>query len=104
MWGGFDPWVGKISWRRKRQPFPGPCLENPHGQRSLVGPHTSALEVFHRGPECGLSTYVWRSGFVAPGHVESSPIKDPACVPGPFLSTRPPGSLLLLLLNKSEFT
>ena len=35
MW--FDPWVGKIPWRRKWQPtpvfLPGKC----HGQRSLVG-------------------------------------------------------------------
>ena len=34
---GFDPWAGKIPWR-KWQPTPGfSCLENPHGQRSLVG-------------------------------------------------------------------
>ena len=35
--GGFHPWVGKIPWRRKRQPtpvfLPGKC----HGQRSLAG-------------------------------------------------------------------
>ena len=34
---GFDPWVGKILWRRKWQPtavsLPGEC----HGQRSLAG-------------------------------------------------------------------
>ena len=34
---GFDPWVGKMPWRRKWQPsavfFPGES----HGQRSLVG-------------------------------------------------------------------
>ena len=26
---GFDPWVGKIPWRRKRQPLQYSCLENP---------------------------------------------------------------------------
>ena len=26
---GFDPWVWKIPWRRKWQPIPYPCLENP---------------------------------------------------------------------------
>ena len=31
----FDPWVGMIPWRRK--PLQYSCLENPHGQRSLVG-------------------------------------------------------------------
>ena len=25
----FNPWVGKIPWRRKWQPTPGLCLENP---------------------------------------------------------------------------
>ena len=37
---GFDPWVGKIPWRRAWQPPPAlqySCLENPHGQRSLMG-------------------------------------------------------------------
>ena len=34
---GFDPWVGKIRWRRKWQPTPV-CLPGEfHGQRSLVG-------------------------------------------------------------------
>ena len=31
----FDPWVGKISWRRKRQPTPIFLPEKSHGQRSL---------------------------------------------------------------------
>ena len=26
---GFDPWVGKIPWRRALQPTPVSCLENP---------------------------------------------------------------------------
>ena len=26
---GFDPWVGKIAWRRAWQPTPYSCLENP---------------------------------------------------------------------------
>ena len=34
---GFDPWVGKTPWRRAWHPTPYSCLENPHGQRSLVG-------------------------------------------------------------------
>ena len=27
--GGFDPWVGKIPWRRSWHPLQYPCLENP---------------------------------------------------------------------------
>ena len=34
---GFNPWVGKISWRRKWPPIPVFLPEKSHGQRSLVG-------------------------------------------------------------------
>ena len=32
----FDPWAGKIPWRRHGKPLQYSCLENPHGQRSLT--------------------------------------------------------------------
>ena len=34
---GFDPWVGKISWRRAWQPTLVSLPGDSHGQRSLVG-------------------------------------------------------------------
>ena len=34
---GFDPWVGKIPWKRKWQPNPVCLPGKSHGQRSLVG-------------------------------------------------------------------
>ena len=34
---GFDPWVGKIPWRRQWQPTPVLLPGKSHGQRSLVG-------------------------------------------------------------------
>ena len=34
---GFDPWVGKIPWRRKWQPTPVFLPGEFHGQRSLAG-------------------------------------------------------------------
>ena len=34
---GFDPWIGKIPWRRKWQPTPVFLPGEFHGQRSLVG-------------------------------------------------------------------
>ena len=34
---GFDPWVGKIPWRRKWQPTPVFLPGESHGQRSLGG-------------------------------------------------------------------
>ena len=33
----FDPWVGKIPWRRSRQPTPVFLSGEAHGQRSLAG-------------------------------------------------------------------
>ena len=33
----FDPWIGKIPWRRKWQPTPVFLPGESHGQRSLVG-------------------------------------------------------------------
>ena len=35
---GFDRWIGKIPWRRKRQPTPAFLPGISHGQRSMVGP------------------------------------------------------------------
>ena len=34
---GFDPWVGKIPWRRKWQPTPVFLPGELHGQKSLAG-------------------------------------------------------------------
>ena len=34
---GFDPWVGKIPWRRAWKPSPVFFPEESHGQRSQVG-------------------------------------------------------------------
>ena len=34
---GFNPWVGKIPWRRAWQPTPVFLLGESHGQRSLAG-------------------------------------------------------------------
>ena len=34
---GFDPWVGKILWRREWQPFPVFLPGESYGQRNLAG-------------------------------------------------------------------
>ena len=33
---GFDPWLGKIPWRRAQQPTPAFLPGEPHGQKSLA--------------------------------------------------------------------
>ena len=33
----FNPWVGKIPWKRACNPLQYSCLENLYGQRSLEG-------------------------------------------------------------------
>ena len=40
----FDPWVRKISWRRKWQPTPVFLPEKSRGQRSLVGYSPGGLQ------------------------------------------------------------
>ena len=44
---GFDLWVGKIPWRRARQPTPGFLPGESHGQRSLEGHSSLGCRVRH---------------------------------------------------------
>ena len=58
-WCSFDPWVGKIPWRRKWQPTPVFLPGKSHGQRSLGGyspPGRKESDVSE-----WLSTCVWAS-------------------------------------------
>ena len=45
---GFDPWVGKIPWRRAWQPTPVVLPGKSHGQRSLAGysPGVTELDIW----------------------------------------------------------
>ena len=43
----FDPWVGKIPWRRAQQPTPVFSPGESHGQRSLVGCSPQGRRVGH---------------------------------------------------------
>ena len=47
---GFDPWVGKIPWRRNWHPTPVFLAEEFHGQRSLAGSMGSqrATNIIHQ--------------------------------------------------------
>ena len=52
---GFNPWVGKIPWRRKWQPTPIFLPGKSHGQRSLVGYSPGVAKSQTR-----LTTHAWR--------------------------------------------
>jgi len=41
---GFDPWVRKTPWRRKRQPTPVFLPGKSHGERSLTGYKSMGLQ------------------------------------------------------------
>ena len=60
----FDPWVGKIPWRRKWQPTPVFFPGESHGQRSLVGYSPQG----HNASECDwsdLSCMQWKNAHKA---------------------------------------
>ena len=74
----FDPWVGKIPWRRSWQPTPVFLPGEPFGQRSLVGyspqghrvrhnrnylARTNSLN-FHNNQEC---SYKYDASFIDQG-------------------------------------
>ena len=70
---GFDPWVGKILWRRKWQPTPVFLPGKFHGQRSLVGYRTECHResdmTEHRHPWLGRGRNV---NFLAWSHLEEA--------------------------------
>ena len=51
---GFDPWVGKISWRREWQPAWVLLLGESRGQRSLVGYSPQGCWVRHNWSDLAL--------------------------------------------------
>ena len=90
---GLEPWVGKIPWRRRRQPAPVFLPGESHGQRSLAGSpwsrkrvrhnwvtermrvhthththtHTNNNRVFSLGSAQGLQGKVWHWCWIIPG-------------------------------------
>ena len=56
---GFDPWIGKIPWRRKWQPTPVSLPGKFHGQRSLVGYHSWGCKELDMTEWRTLSHFHW---------------------------------------------
>ena len=55
---GFDPWVGKIPWRRKWQPTPVFLPGESHGQRSLGGYNPQGLKELDTTEQAACMCYI----------------------------------------------
>ena len=86
---GFNPWVGKIPWRRKWEPTPVFLPGEFHGQRSLVGyspwgckesDTTERLntQAWEQGTE-RLNTQAWEQGTVSTSDFSLSPLHCNYC-------------------------
>ena len=66
---GFNPWVRKIPWRRKRQPTPVFLLEKSHGWRSLAAyspwnhEELDTTEQLRTHTHTQISVHTYRTGF-----------------------------------------
>ena len=65
----FDPWVGKIPWRRKWQPTPVLLPGESHVGRSLVGYSSWGRKELDRteraGPSQGARLDKWNTGWIS---------------------------------------
>ena len=66
---GFDPWVGKMPWRRKWQPTPVFLPGKSHGQRSTVG----------YSPQCCKKLQLNSSITIRLQNILASLLPDPLC-------------------------
>ena len=77
---GFNPWVGKILWRRKWQPTPVFLTEKSHGQMSLVGyspwGHKEldmTEHIYYTGTCCSLAIKWRRDSLTSRRHKDVTP-------------------------------
>ena len=82
----FDPWFGKIPWRRGWQPTPVFLLGKPHGQRSLAGSYIH--RIFQARIQEWVAIFSSRRSS-QPGIKPTSPA-SPALAGG-FFTTEPSG-------------
>ena len=84
----FDPWIGKITWRRVRQPTPVFLPGESHGQRSLASYSPQDRRVRHKWsdwapPLLPYFPYIMRS--ILPPTAWDCPDQSTWTFPGPFL-------------------
>ena len=69
---GFNPWVGKIPWRRKWQPTPVLLPGESHGQRSLAGYSPQGLKELDTTEVTDLSLHFSQNQVIA--YSEQQPV------------------------------
>ena len=74
---GFDPWVGKIPWRKKWQPTPVFLPEKSQGQRNLAGYRPWGHKESDRTEQLILSHKITK--YFLPKNQEQTEILDYAC-------------------------
>ena len=91
-WTRFNPWVGKIPWRRKWQPTPVFLPREFHGQQSLadhteldtteglIHTHTPLLSLFSCQEHCEFSTSAWCIKLMAFCHICKSFSNPDFCI------------------------
>ena len=83
---GFDPWVGKIPWRRKGHPIPVFFPGKSHGQRNLVGycpqgrNDSDTREATWQACTHGSATCLNPGEVASIGEVLCVPSRHPSCV------------------------
>ena len=60
---GFEPWVGKIPWRRKWESTPIFLPAKSQGQRSLAGYGPGGCRVGHDGARMSITYYLYMGAF-----------------------------------------
>ena len=88
----FDPWVGKIPWRKKQLPAPFPCLENPKDRgdwRAIVHGVTKSW-TWPSDWTCTKASQLWQTNCLLSWPLPFSPALSLGVAPAPlFFMPRP---------------
>ena len=98
----FNPWVGKIPWRRKWQHTPVFLPKNSHGQRSLEGYYPKDYRVRHDWSNLARIHILWELAWLSV--CQGRPVLNLAYSGSTVLTLGTKAWLLLLLLLLSRFS
>ena len=80
---GFDPWVGKIPWKRKWKPTPAFLPGESHGQRSLAGYSPRGHKKVRHNLATKPSPLQSHKNLLSPEHLSPASWPSPHWCPGP---------------------